>query len=186
MRLFHKLAEGVTVLPLLHQIQARPDLWNQETLRTTHPQSPHTQVDDILLRFNDLEKWKATQDAAAVLDEHESIAYPAWKALPQAQAIVFGLMADVRAVRLGRVMITRLAPGGEIAPHEDGGSHAAYFDRYHVVLQGLPGSLFRCGGETVSMRTGEVWWFDNATTHSVVNNSSDDRIHMIVDLRLDR
>ena len=30
---------------------------------------------------------------------------------------------------------------------------------------------------------GEVWWFDNARTHEVVNNSAGDRIHMIVDIR---
>jgi hypothetical protein len=33
------------------------------------------------------------------------------------------------------------------------------------------------------MRTGEVWWFNNAIEHEVVNNSADDRIHLIVDIR---
>jgi hypothetical protein len=33
------------------------------------------------------------------------------------------------------------------------------------------------------MAPGEAWWFDNAQEHEVINNSADDRIHMIVDIR---
>jgi len=31
--------------------------------------------------------------------------------------------------------------------------------------------------------SGEVWWFDNTQEHEVMNNSADDRIVMIVDIR---
>jgi hypothetical protein len=185
-RHFLKLADGVDIVPLLHALRVRPDLWNQNTLRTTHQLTPHKQVDDIWLRFNDLTPFLAGGDAASIVDEHESICYPAWKDLPQARSIIFDLLRRVEATRLGRVLITRMAPGKIIEPHEDGGSHAAYYERVHVVIQGLPGSLFNCGDETVCMKTGEVWWFDNAVTHSVQNNSADDRIHMIVDYRIDR
>lgn len=186
MRNFQVIATGVDVMPLAHAVRRQPALWNQNTLRTTHPGTPHTEVDDIWLRFNDLEKWKATQDAGSILDEHESINYPAFAALAPARKLVFDLMARVEGERLGRVLITRLKPGGRIMPHEDGGSHAAYYDRYHVILQGLPGSLFRCGGEEVCMRSAECWWFNNGLTHEVINNSADDRIHLIVDIRTTR
>jgi len=33
------------------------------------------------------------------------------------------------------------------------------------------------------MRPGELWWFENAIEHEVTNNSANDRIHMIIDLR---
>lgn len=186
MRNFLKIADGVDVVPLLHALAANPGLWNENTLRTTHPETPHTQVDDIWLRFNDLTPYEAEGNVLAVADEHESICYPAWKALPQARVIIFDLMRRLEAVRLGRVLITQLAPGCVITPHEDGGEHAAYYERVHVVLQGLPGSMFYCGDEAVNMRTGDVWWFNNALTHSVTNNSTDDRIHMIVDYRIER
>jgi hypothetical protein len=90
-----------------------------------------------------------------VIDGHESVDYPAFAGLPQARPVIFDLMPRVEGVRLGRVLITRL----------------------------LPGCVFRAGGEQVSMASGEVWWFDNARTHEVVNNSAGDRIHMIVDIR---
>lgn len=166
---------------LLHQIQKKPDLWNENTLRTSHPMTPHKQVDDIWIRFNDLSEYE--EKVERVIDEHESIWYPATYELPAVRPIVFGLMARVEGERLGRVLITRLAPGKRIDPHEDGGSHAAYYERYHCVLQSFPGSIFRCGQEQVQMRAGEVWWFNNAIEHEVINNSADDRIHLIVDIR---
>lgn len=182
MRNFHRLTQGLDVFPLLHSIQTQPTLWDRDNLRTIIEGSPHAQVNDIWLRFNDLKPYLDRENLAGVLDEHESIFYPAWYQLPQAHQMVFDLMARVRGSRLGRVMVTKLSPGKSIAAHEDSGSHASYFERYHIVLQGGPGSIFRCGDESVCMQTGEVWWFENSIEHDVVNNSADDRIHMIVDV----
>ena len=80
-------------------------------------------------------------------------------------------------------MVNKLRPGGKIYPHADTLEHAEYWDRYHFVLQSGPGCNFRCGDEMVNMQTGGVYWFQNAIEHEVINNSSDDRIHMIVDIR---
>lgn len=183
MRYFQRLAQGVDILPLLHAVERQPLLWNAHVLRTTHPGTPHTEVDDIWLRFNTL---PPEGQEAKIIDEHESINYPAMLALPQARSIIFDLMRRVEGERLGRVLITRLAPGKAIAPHTDGGSHAAYYDRYHVILQNAAGSIFRAGNESVVMVPGEVWWFDNSQEHEVKNASSDDRLTMIVDIRTTR
>ena len=66
------------------------------------------------------------------------------------------------------------------------GTHSPveYYERYHIVLSGHPGSIFRAGDEQVTMLTGEVWWFDNTKEHEVINNSADDRIHLIVDIKV--
>lgn len=180
MKNFLMIADHIDVLPLLHAVQRQPDLWNQNRLRTTHPGTPHTEISDIWLRFNELPR---DEEMAKILDEHESVNYPAMFALPESRALIYGLMSRLQGERLGRCLVTKLPPGGRIASHVDGGSHAAYYDRYHVVLQSLPGSLFRCGDETIHMKPGEVWWFDNAVEHEVINNSADDRIHLIVDIR---
>jgi hypothetical protein len=95
-------------------------------------------------------------------------------------------MAYVHGERLGRVMINKIAPGGVIYPHADTPEHAEYYSRFHIVLQSQPGVVFRAGDEQVYMATGEVWWFDNKQEHEVINNSADDRIHMIVDIRTSR
>jgi quercetin dioxygenase-like cupin family protein len=118
-----------------------------------------------------------------VVDQHESVWYPAIDALPEARPLVFNLMAAVQGERLGRVMVTRLPAGGRIYPHTDDGAHAEYFERFHVVLSSGPGCKFRAGDETVHMAPGEVWWFDNSQEHEVMNDSKDERLHLIVDIR---
>jgi len=180
MKNFLRIAAGCDVMPIMMAIQRQPELFNQNTLRTTHPGTPHTQVSDIWLRFNELPE---PGQEAKILDEHESVWYPAIYALPQCRPMIYQLMARVDGERLGRCLITKLEPGKKIAPHVDGGSHAAYYERFHVVLQGYPGSQFRCGNESVDMLTGEIWWFNNAIEHEVINNSADDRLHLIVDIR---
>ncbi|MEO8296355.1 MAG: aspartyl/asparaginyl beta-hydroxylase domain-containing protein [Burkholderiales bacterium] len=162
-------------------IAMRSHLWNQNTLRTTHPSSAHSQADDIWLRFN-----KLGEDLASVVDDVACINYPALAELPQARPLIFGLMARVEGEQLGRCLITRLKPGACITPHCDGGAPATFYDRFHILLQSQPGALFRAGDEQVQMKAGEVWWFDNTQEHEVRNHSSDDRITMIVDIRVSR
>jgi aspartyl/asparaginyl beta-hydroxylase (cupin superfamily) len=76
-----------------------------------------------------------------------------------------------------------LPPGKEISSHVDSGAPATYFQRYQIALQSLPGAIFKIEDEEVQFSTGEVWHIDNTKTHSVINNSGDDRIAMIVDVR---
>jgi len=81
------------------------------------------------------------------------------------------------------VNLTRLAPGAAIPAHIDDGAPATYYTRYQLALQSLPGALMKIGEEVVNFRMGEVWQIDNRTEHSVVNNSADDRIALIIDVR---
>lgn len=176
MRYFYRLAEKVVVEPIMMDVQRQPELWNTNKMRTTFQGTPHGEVSDVLLRFgkpdgNDLE----AADTEAM------------RLVRGAKATALSLMQGLGGSRLGRVVITKLEPGKKILPHKDVvGEYARYYSRYHVVLMGLPGSLFTCGDETVNMLTGEVWWFDAAAEHSLMNNSKDDRVHMLVDVRVDR
>ena len=177
MRNFLQIAQGLDVLPLLHQLAIQPELWNVHGLRRDYPNSPHVVVDDIWLRFQDL---YGTTDQ--VIDGHESVSYPAWEKLTAAQDLVFALMARVRGVRLGRVIITRLPVGKVIAAHSDGGGCAEYYNRYQICLSASAGNVLRCGDESISMRDGDIWMFNNLLEHEVINNSAADRLVMIVDI----
>lgn len=179
MRSFNKIFEGLDVVPLLSALAAKPHLWNEQPVRTQFPGSPHADCDDILLFFNDI-----PEDLSAVVDDTAVRPYPAWADLPQARHLVFDLMRRVEAAQLGRVMITRLPAGKTIPEHADQGAPAEYFERYQIALQSRPGCVFNCGEEVVQFSMGECWWINNRQPHSVVNNSADDRIVMIVDLRL--
>ncbi|KVX62470.1 aspartyl/asparaginyl beta-hydroxylase domain-containing protein [Burkholderia stagnalis] len=190
MRNFLKIADGANVLPLLNVIYRKPDLWKADDFLRKFPQGPFGETDTIYLRFQDhvqiesdaeLELYK--QNKLAGHDLHEC----PWRAeineLPEARNHIMALATAMSATRLGRCMINRIKPGGRIFPHADSEWHASYWDRYHIVLQSEPGNVFRCGDEQVHMRPGEIWWFQNAIEHEVLNNSGEDRIHLIVDLR---
>lgn len=178
MKHFLRIAQGVDTMPVLNALAVNPDLWDENTLRTTHPGTAHAQVSDIWIFFNAI-----PADPTTVIDDKDVIPYRGWDALPQLRPIVFDLMRRVEGTRLGRVIISRMRPGAIITPHVDGGAPATYYSRYQIALQSEAGCLFHAGDETVNMRTGEAWWFDNQQTHSVVNNSADDRISVIVDIR---
>lgn len=185
MRNFQRIASGVDVMPLLHALQRNEDLWNANKFRTTFKNTPHGDVDDIWLRYSEPEAVLNPDDIRPIIAGHEVTWYEAAHDLPF-KPIVCDLMRRVEAYSLERLLITRLKPGGRILPHADNAGeyvHQGDIGRYHVVLQGLPGSLMRCGDERVNMQTGEVWWFNAHIEHEVANNSTDDRIHMLVDVR---
>jgi hypothetical protein len=189
MRNFQRISSGVDIMPLLLAIKRRPDLWKEDTYLRDYPQGPFAQIESIMLRFpvKSVHETEAElQKHLSTYDQHENVDYPAYKLLPEARPLVMNLMAYVGGERLGRVMINKIAPGGVIYPHADTLAHAEYYSRFHVVLQSQPGVVFRAGDEQVYMGTGEVWWFDNKQEHTVVNNSADDRIHMVIDIRTSR
>lgn len=183
MRHFVQIAANVDVLPMLFALHRNPDLWNGERFRTTYPNTPHSQADDILLRFSDP---SVCNTVSTVIGDDKPIWHPAASLLPW-QPIALDLMRRIGAYQLDRLMITRLKPGARIAPHaDDEGEYvnAPHRARFHVVLQGLPGSLYHNADEVVCMKTGEVWTFNPLLVHSIENNSADDRIHLIADLCL--
>lgn len=175
-----QLMANINIVPLMVQVARQADLWKADTYLRDYPQGPFGDTETIFLRFPPS---SVTDMERSTKDQHECVWMDGALHLPAARQMIFNLMATVEGERLGRVMINKLRPGGRIYPHADTPAHAEYWDRFHIVLQSLPGNNFRCGDETIHMRTGEVWWFQNAVEHEVVNNSADDRIHMIVDIR---
>lgn len=188
MRNFAKVGECDPSL-IMSQLRIHPELWDENTLRTKHPGTAHSQVSDIWLMFNklptehDINQAALFKDHLPVIDDRDVIPYRAWYRLPACRPLIFNIMRQQEAHRLGRVMITRLPPGKRIDPHKDGGAPATYFQRFQVALQCLPGNCFRIENEQVEFRTGDVWYIDNTKEHEVINNSEADRIVMIVDMR---
>lgn len=160
--------------PLINALNTS-DLWNNNDLRTKFDNSPHSAVDDIWIRFNDLTK---DQD---VLNNKECIWYDAVTTLPVSN-IIYQLMQFVGADRIGRVIITRMKPGGKIEPHEDHGEPATYYQRFHLAIKNSSGASFKCGDEEYEPIPGEIFLVNNKLTHQVENNSMADRITMIIDL----
>lgn len=180
MKNFLQIGAGLDVIPLLMALQNHPELWDADKVRSTFDQSPHRDVQDILLRFSDTNE-------ADIGDQLLCHNMPAMAVMPQARALIYWLMARVEGDMLGRVVITKLAPGKRIYPHSDVlGLYANTMNRFHIPLQAGPGCVFIAGGEQVAMRVGDAWDFNAHAEHEVINNSADDRIHLIVDIRISK
>lgn len=177
MRNFLLMATGLDTSKILHDITTTPGIWNRSAVRRA-PHGQNRDVDDILLRFQNAEA-----SYEEITGNGKIVNYPAFAEMPSVRPIIFGLMRQVEGIDLGRVIITRLPPGKTIPAHTDEtGAYVQDRKRYQVVVQCLPGVVFRCGDEQIQMKAGEVWWFDPSIEHEIVNNSADDRIVLIVDV----
>ena len=184
MKNFHRLAEGIPVDEACGQILAQPHLWDRDPERTVLPNSPHAQSSDIWLRFR--AKQELTEPARYA-EPHFAVFYPAWHDLPALHPIVFRIMAKVQAVYLGGILITKIPPGKVILPHVDTGWHPEFMNcKAYVILQANDGCFNHCEDETVIMRPGEAWLFNNRVTHSVENRGEQDRIALITTMRVER
>lgn len=178
MKYFQKVAD-LDVMPLLEQLDARPELWGANPWRKTMPGGPHREMTDIWIRYNSPDRIGKPGFTA----EHDSVWYPAYGRLPALRGLIFPLMGMVEGERLGGVLITKIPPGAGIATHVDGGWHVEYYDKFYVSLRSSPGAKFICRDEVLEPQPGECWRFDNRLPHSVQNDSSEDRITLIVCIR---
>lgn len=182
MKNFRLISSNIDTQDLLTALSQHPNLWNQRTLRTRHPGTHHSQVDDIWLRFNPIDG-RTENEIRHGLDCIDYLPYD--ELSPYARDLVT-LSTELAAMpKVGRCLITRLKPGHEIHAHIDGDKHSQYYTRIHLVLTGGDGNMFYCGDESVNMRTGELWWFNNRLMHHCKNTGTEDRIHIVMDVKND-
>lgn len=179
MQHFHRIATGLPVQPLLDQLAAQPALWDDVTARQEAPGSAHHDTRCIFVRGpQEFTAHSAFNDLVSLDREHVIEALPAVKDLVQ---LAF---TAIDGAELARVMLAELRPDGAIDPHADQGAYAERFSRFHVALQSDEGNTFYCGGESVHMAPGELWWFNHQQMHYVANASARPRIHLIIDARV--
>jgi hypothetical protein len=201
MRNFKIIKDGMDVAALALAVSMDPARWQADDFLRKYPQGPFGDTDTIMLRFPEIADFSRDKTGKKIelykqnklpgYDQHESIFQPAWDQLPQAHDFVFDLARFARATRIGRVMINRIRPGGRIFRHADTPEHVRYWRRFHLVIQGQPGAVIYCGedsdgskDEALQMLTGRLFWFRNELEHEVRNESSVDRISMVIDLHI--
>jgi len=160
----------------LDEIASVPDAWG---LNAGRKQKIAVQRDVDAIPIRGLRKSKiAGRDK---WDVHESRFTNISRNFPKIRALLTSLAEELNG-ELSRARIVRLPPGGKVYPHIDRGEYYRQRDRYHLVFVTAPGNLLTCEDESVHMKTGELWWFENKREHSAENASDVDRIHFIFDL----
>lgn len=174
---FSRVTDSLNVLPLQASLLRQPELFGRRGARSC---GPHLSMTDIWVRFR---RFEDLTERSAFVTEHDSVWYPEAEAIPEIKPILFDLMRLVEGERLGGVLITKLPPGGRIAPHVDTGWHAGYYEKFFVPVQNEPGATFEWEDGVIAPRLGEVYWFRNDVSHWVENRSQADRISLIVCIR---
>ncbi len=177
---FLKLAEGIDVMPLFLELQRQPHLWDQVRYRKDGKDTPHSEMSDVWIRYNDIRPYQERGDYSGLNDSHEAIWYPAYYALPSLRPLIFGLMARVEGERLGGIWITRIPAGSKIAKHTDSGWHVETFEKFYLSLESEPGAEFYCEDEMICPKAGDLYWFDNRRMHWIDNRSSGNRTTLII------
>lgn len=173
MALMTRLAEGLDVKPLLEQIDANPQLWNEIPYRS-RGNSPHREVADIWARYMDL----ALCPGHDFNTPHESVWLPPTWLIPA----VKDLHAKVAVGSdHGGVLLTRIPPGCQVYPHHDRGTwHAEWYDhKVWIPLRANAGCVNWVEDEPAVWKPGEAWTHDNLRVHSVENHGDTERIVLI-------
>jgi len=151
-------------------------MWDEYPHRRISQGTPHSEMTDIWLRFGDISK-----GIEHVAGEHESIWYPAAQRMPdEFFKLIDWLYNEVEGVALGGILITKLPAGGRIQPHTDNSWHSREYENFHIAINTPKDSVYWFNSGGLTSQNGDINWFRNDLEHWVENNSSDDRISMIV------
>ena len=88
---------------------------------------------------------------------------------------------DALGATWGRSRLMRLSGDAEVTAHVDTDYYWRDHMRVHVPIVTQHTVRFRCGGEEVNMAAGECWVFDTWSLHSVHNDATRSRIHLVAD-----
>jgi hypothetical protein len=175
---FKQLGYGLPVDNLKTYLENNPDMWKLNTIRQDYPDSAHIDTETIFIRgpkeFT-FEEYQGNLEAYNY-DVPQELSHNVISILMRCQTVI-------DANELGYVLIVKLLAGGEVFPHCDEGRYAEYYNRYHIVIQSSEGNIFTVNDESVEMKEGELWTFNHRAPHHVINNSSEDRIHIIFDAK---
>lgn len=83
------------------------------------------------------------------------------------------------------VRFLKLAAGASVADHKDDDLCADEGEaRLHIPITTNDRVEFIIGGEPVSMKAGECWYGNFSDTHRLVNNGESDRVHLVIDCKV--
>ena len=174
---FTRTATGIDVGPLLAELAAAPEVWLADTSRQRKVRCQRD-TRHIFLR---VAKKPLPPGAKNANDVHESRTARSADRFPRALAFCEEIAARQEG-ELGRATLVALQPRGWVRPHIDAGAYYRIRDRFHLVLRSRDGSPMTSGGETVVMREGELWAFDNKSEHDARNPTDEPRVHLIFDV----
>lgn len=182
---FTLIAKDLDPAPLLAELDRQPELWNERPERRFGGTSPHRETSDIWIRYASPE---AMREPGFLHKPHESVWWPAYKALPAIADLgekVIEALGPETLEPMGGILFTRIPPGKQVYTHHDKNTwHSEYYDcKVWLVLRGNDQCVNTVEDESMVWMPGEAWQHDNLRVHSVQNNGDTERIVLILCFR---
>ena len=80
----------------------------------------------------------------------------------------------------------KLTPGSQVPEHIDAEGWVKGIVRLHIPIITNDDVFFKLNGIKLPMKEGEMWYTDVTNPHSVGNNSDETRIHLVIDLAINK
>ena len=163
---------AVDIAALKTAVLAIPEpVWDAENAAKPNRFEALDKTRHIVFRFVDSTRdWRGS---------HDRTAWAEWRALLEpvmhAAAVPYGYAGG----QFPRVMLARMAPGGEIKPHRDANPAAKWPHKIHVPLLTNDKVTFFVDGIGYHLPEGEAAEVNNMGVHAVKNDGDTDRIHLI-------
>ena len=106
-----------------------------------------------------------------------------WPQDQQIKDIAQPYLKDILPTEWLFTMLTVIHPDGILTPHLDGATREGYL-RYHLVLKTNDLCWNFHDGSWQHMPKGSIWTIDPALIHASVNWGLEDRIHLVMDVKL--
>lgn len=103
----------------------------------------------------------------------------------EAQQEFLNILADIESKYDGvvvRAELIKMMPSVNIRKHVDGGEFLKYARRCHIPINTNENVFFTVFNNRVNMKEGVMYEINNSLPHSVENNSTNERDHLIIDI----
>ncbi|MBV9927549.1 MAG: aspartyl/asparaginyl beta-hydroxylase domain-containing protein [Acidobacteria bacterium] len=123
---------------------------------------------------------RANQLFTPAQETAETVETPVLERCPYFRQVLAAFECPLHTARL-----LSLGPGSKILEHKDdflSGEDGLF--RVHVPVATDERVEFFVGGRRLSMSEGEAWWVDFSLPHHVTNGSDRDRVHLVIDCRV--
>ena len=84
--------------------------------------------------------------------------------------------------KVGKCLFIKLPPNKSVGEHTDKMDYLGAARRHHIPITTNEDVLFFVNKESKNMKIGECWEINNSLLHSVENNGSTERIHLMLDI----
>lgn len=84
--------------------------------------------------------------------------------------------------KAARILLIKLEANKNVTEHTDSGDYLNTVRRFHIPIITNDKVFYTVNNEKINMKEGQCWEINNRKPHSVDNDSSKDRIHLLIDI----